>query len=668
MRINYYINNQEVNNPLNSKELSIELNYDKDDVSSQAVSLTSFEWGLGDSTDGNDAANLINAHRTNGLTGSVGVFEGLPFRIELEVENNIYQLFDGYLNTSSAVYDCDRIIIEAVEKGNIDWLSDVSDSVSFEYLYAQGNITNADFISVPYVLSELPNTREALLATISLTFLLETISTQLEEIIEISISLPNILEWTAVIRLVLRIIYLVSLFVILFITVQRIINLLIQKTKYHSVMRVKTLCEKGAAHFGLTFSSSIFDNEAADLVILPEKYQHDTEVLTYGFAGKLAGVKDEVVGFFAPNTPDARGYYNGTFGDLLRALKEVFNGKIIIDGSTLRFEKEDYNNSAYNYILPDVDQTDYSLNFEDLKSNYTVEFLTDLNDKNTLQNYSGTITQAITQPISVVNSDMVLMTGLQRRVIPFTRATTKNGLTSVEKVIDFLAPLIDAVATVIIAIENAILTTVDLILNTKLGTAALVATIMTPAAYVIIGAIIGKVTWTISDLIVWFNDNIYNTGIDLSNIPLIPYVSIGNSIENRDGMLSMENDFVDVPKLFLISEASTPSDTKIKSTNDAGINSGYLFANYHKSRTFVNSTGKPNGNQWKKYKADGIPFTCDDYELLRNNNRLQDADNRNGTLTTCRWNPEKQTADIDYRINEKYTYNLKLTVITPNGK
>lgn len=668
MKINYYINGQEVNKPLNSSELTIELNYDKDDVSSNAVSITSFEWGLADSTDGNDAANIINAHRLNGISTGVGVFEGLPFVIELVLDNNTYKLFDGYINTATAVYDCDRIITEAVEKGGIDWLSAYGDSVSFEYLYAQGSITNSDFISVPYVLSSLPNSKDALLATISLTFLLETISTQLEEIIENSVRLPNILEWTAVVTLILRIIYLVGLFIVLLVTVQRIINLLIQKTKYHSVMRVKTLCEKGAAHFGLTFSSSIFNNEAADLVILPQKRLHETNTLTYGNAGKLAGVKDEVIGFFTPNTNDARGFYKGTFGDLLRGMKEMFNGKIIIDGNTLRFEREDYNTSAYNYILPPVDQTDYTLNFEDLKSNYLVEFQTDINDKNTLQNYSGTVTQAITQPKAIINRDMVLMSGLETRLIPFAKATTKNGLTSVEKVVDFLAPLIDGVAVVIIAIENAMLFVIDTLLNTTLGTVAIMTALLGPYAYGIVATFLG-IGWTIPDLIEWFENQIgFSLGIDLSNIPRIKYTPIGKSIKNRDGMLTMENDYVDVPKIFLIDEASTPADTKIKSTNDAGINSGYLFANYHKIRTFVPTNSLPNANQYKKYSIEGIPFTCEDYELLRNNNRLQDSDNRNGTLISCTWNPEKLTADLQYRINELYTNNLKLEVITPNGK
>ena len=56
----------------------------------------------------------------------------------------------------------------------IDWLNETADSISFAYLYnnndviASARISNTDFVSIPYVLSELPDTREALLAVVSL--------------------------------------------------------------------------------------------------------------------------------------------------------------------------------------------------------------------------------------------------------------------------------------------------------------------------------------------------------------------------------------------------------------------------------------------------------------------------------------------------------------------
>ena len=50
MQINYYIGGIEVEPPINQAEFGIELNFDKDDNSNQAVSLTEFEFGVGDKT------------------------------------------------------------------------------------------------------------------------------------------------------------------------------------------------------------------------------------------------------------------------------------------------------------------------------------------------------------------------------------------------------------------------------------------------------------------------------------------------------------------------------------------------------------------------------------------------------------------------------------------
>jgi hypothetical protein len=125
MEVYYYINNQEVHRPLNYAELSIELNWDKDkDV--EAVSLTEFEFGLGSQVEDGlaDASVLINLHRSGGLGSGVGVFEGLPFKIELTHEGTTRVLFDGYLNTSTAVWDCDVVTVQGAEKGNIDFLNE----------------------------------------------------------------------------------------------------------------------------------------------------------------------------------------------------------------------------------------------------------------------------------------------------------------------------------------------------------------------------------------------------------------------------------------------------------------------------------------------------------------------------------------------------------------
>lgn len=673
MQINYFIGGLEVEPPINQAEFGIELNYDKDDNSNQAVSLTEFEFGVGDQTVGNDAASLINLHRQNGLSTGVGVFEGLPIKIELTNNGTTDILFNGYLNTSTALWDCDKVVVQATERGNIDFINDTFDSVTFAYLFEKTPLaTDFNFISVPYVLNSIPDNKEALIAVISLAFMVDTIGRELQAIIELAAALPNILEWTTAIRLLLRVVYVAGLIVLLVQLIKRIINLLIQPIKYHEVMTVKNLCEIGASHFGMTFESSILnDSDYADkLVIMPKKYLQDSSTTDYGdFA------EDTILGSLTPNSTDSRGYYQGTYGQLLRDLKEAINGKIIIDGTTLRLEREDYNNSAENYIVPPVDQTQYSLNGSDLKSNYTVEFLTDINDKTTLQNYEGTITQAITRPekiTRVTNKDMILMTGLDTRIIPFARATAKDGFTTPEKIIKAIAPVFDPIANTIVNITNAALAVAEVILG-DLGDAIIIA-MFGPVTYVAVSAILSLAYGTFTTLNPQAIINLFeditglDTGINFKNLPRIEFNGIAENILLRDGMLLMENDFIDVPKLMLIDEGTTPVNTKINPSNSSLINSEFLYDNYHFLRNFAITGKRPNGNQFKLYRASGVPFCYSDYKLLKNDNKLQDDLGRSGELISCSWNVENETADIDYKVNEAYTTNISVEIITPNGK
>jgi hypothetical protein len=659
MQINYFIGGIEVEPPINQAEFGIELNFDKDDNSNQAVSLTEFEFGVGDSTLPNDAARLINLHRSNGLSSGVGIFEGLPFQIELTQNGTTEVLFDGYLNTSTALWDCDIVTVSAVEKGKIDFLNETADSITFAYLYDPNNerdlkplsrITNADFISVPYVLNSVPDNKEALLAVISLAFMIDTIQRELQALIEASVSVANPLDFLAAVKLILRATYIVGLIVLLVALIERIFNLLIQPIKYHECMYIKTLCDKGAAHFGLTFESpEVLDTEEGSrLIILPKKYSNKVNTITN------ATGNDDILGNLNANASDSKGYYQGTFGQLLRDLKEAFNAKIVINGDKLLLVKEDYNNSAYNYQLPPVDQTQYTLNAQDLKSNYTVEFLTDINDKNTLQNYDGTITQAITRPDRTINTDMVLMTGLETRLIPFARATRKNSLTNPERIIQSIAPVFDPIASTISSIADLSLDVADFILNNKIASAAALLSTVGAFNYAIIGVIIGEATFTISDILTWFNSNIYDTGVNTQIIPRLNYTSITDkyAANNRIGMLLMENDIVDIPKVMLIDEdTNNPINTNINSNNENIINSEFLYNNFHFLRNFAITGSRPHGNQYKIYSASGVPFCWDDYQLLKNSNRLQDSDGREGELISCRWNIEQ--ANSFYRIQNK---------------
>ena len=122
MRLKFYINGQEINEPNNYQELSIQLNFDKDRDTAQ-VSVNEWELGVGTVGSNADGANLANNH----ITGTSGVIEGLPFRIDVSAKGQTLTLFDGYFDMWDAVIECDKIIAPAIERGKVDWLNDIAD-------------------------------------------------------------------------------------------------------------------------------------------------------------------------------------------------------------------------------------------------------------------------------------------------------------------------------------------------------------------------------------------------------------------------------------------------------------------------------------------------------------------------------------------------------------
>ena len=151
---------------------------------------------------------------------------------------------------------------------------------------------------------------------------------------------------------------------------------------------------------------------------------------------------------------------------------------------------------------------------------------------------------------------MVLMTGLETRLIPFARATTKDGFTTPERILLAIAPVFDPIANTIVTIVNAALDVAEVILG-QLGEVIIIRMIGV-TNYIAVSAILSAAYGTFTSLnpqaIVDLFEDItgYNTGIDFRNLPRIEFNGISEGIRNRDGMLLMENDMVDIPKLMLI--------------------------------------------------------------------------------------------------------------------
>ncbi len=600
MRLDLYIKDDPVESIINGESIRVQLNNDTNDPSATGtVSTNTLELTI-------KGARLINEYINNGLDGGLGIFEGLPARLEGVEGGEVLPLIDGYLDLADGTteIECDKATTKIVQRGGADWFERRKDSFSYGYLAslpdgAAGKIYTTDWVQVPYVISTIPNTRELAIVVLSGFVIATQLRTAIKDLVEFVIEAGGVFTTVpAIVKLAAYIAYLVILIIAIINLIKQLFDLIIQPVKYHAGMRLQTLLERGAEYMGLTFESSKFnDSFWQDVVIIPEKFESFDD-----------GTDSGVLGFRKPKPATQTGYYNGTFGDVLEIAKRLWNAREIVRDGVITVERVDINTSTANYVLPDIEILATRFNTDELKSNTAIRFSTDLSDTNTIDNFEGTYTDVIVEPLAVENEDMVLLKGLDIVEIGVARTRRKETLTTPEK---FVSGLVKLVAPLV----NAVIS-----LSPKKARSK------------------------------------------------IPSGGIQNLITNRIGMASLSNDFFQVPKVVAMDIKTRDVDNKVKTTNATRLNSDALYTESYYVNSFVPSSSLPNPNQWKKYRSVS-PFTLcfDDYKLIRNNNLIFDSEGNECKIISLDWNPTLQEAEIEYWKREIYTRNLKETIITPDG-
>ncbi|MES2382474.1 MAG: hypothetical protein V4538_15610 [Bacteroidota bacterium] len=622
-KINFYLNETYTKfPPKNWKELGLELNFDKDkeNVTSQ-VSITDFEFVR-------ENSDIINEWIIKGLTTGVGVFEGIPFRIEVARNGVIEVPFKGYLDlTQQGKLSKNRCTVRAVEENGIDSFNDKADGFSYQFLYDNGRITDTDFIWVPYVLNSVPNYVEACVSVVGVYVMVKEIKEVIQKLIEFVSDMPVYYVFSTYIKLILYIIYLILLIIALIKLVKAVVLLIIQPVKYHAAMGLKKHLEKGAEYLGMTFSSPILNQDPFDKAyIIPEKYFNEPNKK-----------EKQILGFTEPSITQ-HGFYKGTFGDLIRECKKIFKAKIIVKDNVIYMYREDHIVSSPQFTLPDIYNPYFELNTDEFRANTLISFQTDSVDKNTMQDYLGTSFQVCTEPPRINNLNMVLMKGFEETRINFALAKTKTGLTTPEEIMSTFLELFNTIAGAVITAVNAIIE----VLNTVIG---------------IVNGILSKLAAIGIKL-----------NFQLPEIPTVDTPDFSNKYKNRVGMLKLEKDIISVNKICILDVSQDPKYTKIHDVNDLAFSAHYLWDTFHFINSFIPSDDKPNANQYYKYSYDKVPFTFDDYEKVKNNNSIFMPNGEDALIDSIKWNIWNQWAQMDVRVNRLYTNNLKATFSEPDGK
>ncbi len=644
--------------PDNYQGVDIEVDF-TNDTNDASIKTGTYEW-LGTN------AGIMNAWRTQGLFGGPGIFEGPSFRIEA-CKNPSVVVFDGCIDmtTRETTFTCDIVKASVKETNKIQHILDRASSFSFAYLKSLNLITTADYIPVPYVLSNIPDYVQVGILIVTfiemIKLIYDSIQTTVGYIQSAASAYPIVWQMAMYSALAtISVIYSIFLTVLLVNTLLMLINELIQPVKFKYGMRVLTMFQKACSYMGIGFSSTILQNTVyKNLVIIPKKsaYYHSVKTPDQFIQNIFHSTAQRKV-YDETYNPLAYGYYDGTFHKLIEDMETYFNAKAVMKNNVLHFERWDFWNNAAIFTMPNQSseapfQDPFGTNASDITANYLVEYLQDTADENTYDQYDGTSSYMTLKPLVINNPKNQLLKGLTTKTLPFALAKRKESLTVVEHVVN---KIIDGLT------HNSVPGSPSVNLG---GT---------------IYPVFGASPWGM--LTFW--DNFFS----VHAVPPLP----PNQTNNRVGAMLLSQDFTSEPKILVINDKAIlwkrfdgtyvngySIDPNNNRTSD---HMGYTDANfltrcYHSASWAVNTQASSNPststtlnvpattypNQYLTYEDKEIPLCCKDFNNLKDNNIIKSYDMKPGRVDSLRWNPFLEVARVDFRVKEVYTKNLGQKIV-----
>ncbi len=619
---NISIDGNQTQDVYNKKDLKVSLNWENNNELAESLTITDYEFVR-------DANELLIAKATTPSPGNVSFTEGIPFKID-QSENGVTEnVFDGYLDmTAENEYDLFKSTIKAVDRKNVDWLYNVADGFSFEYLKEIGVITDGDAVAMPYCINAVPNYTETAIMLISTYTLVSQIQEKVQQIIALGIEMSNPFEATAIVRMISYVLYLTLFLAALVVILKQLFDSIIQPVKYHKGVYTKDMLTKGAAYLGLNFKSTIFDSQPfADDFYLCEK-----------ISSSSAGNSNGVFGFLTPDAPNTSFVPTGTFGDFLRLQCTKFNARIYINGNDLHLLRQnEVVTPVTAYTLPPVKMERFRLNVSDFKSNLFYKFQTDTLDLNTIDKYQGTSYQVQCEAISVVNKDLRTMKGFEQVDLGVALAKVKTELNLPEKLIKIFGDVFDPLVNALVASVN-----------------------------VIIG-VANRITKTINKIIKGLKIIGIKIGWEIKPIPYLQKINISGTITNRIGMMVLQNDFTGVAKSFILPRVSDVNKRKPHANNGVIYSAKYFYEQFYIGKSFVPTASLPNANQFFIHELANIPCKLSDFVTIKNRNRIFLTDGTPAIVKRLDWDYYNEKMDLVIWINKLYTNNIRETFIETDG-
>ena len=230
-----------------------------------------------------------------------------------------------------------------------------------------------------------------------------------------------------ILKIALHVAYTVFILLQIILLIKQIIDILVPPVKTFKVTQVKHLIERGCQKLGYQFESNYLDT-LPGMSILPVPLLNnspsvfelfnpfDTTVYTKGYPSAL------------DSTP--------TLLSLVEAVQLMCNGDLRVDGDIVRLDPNinDIPSTQISNTLSiqSTRENEWTYNTGDSWRRYYLSYRTDVSDLHTLNNFQDGNAEYSTEPITVVNADLVSIKGLVNIELPFALGARKNALNFVE--------------------------------------------------------------------------------------------------------------------------------------------------------------------------------------------------------------------------------------------
>jgi len=396
-----------------------------------------------------EAYEIVKNH-----VATVGLFEGIPYRIQMANGINLNYYVDLTENPIFRSYECE---LKIKRRRATDSFFDNADGTSFELMLKKGVVFPT--FEVPYLIVRDNQLEVAITLSLALFSMTQATIQAIKDLATtisqgVQASTPSVGAGVVVdtgdiiafaLNIVAQTIYIASMLVALVEMSAKLFELIFPKVRKLLGCKLKDLVSVGCNFLGYSLQSSLLNS--AKFTVLPVP-------LTKERKGIFKFIPDDLISSFNKGVPSSSDTVS-TLGSLIRAIEETFNAQTKVIDGVIYIERRDFWQSiTTNQIIPamviQADRVDeYSFNAQDVWKRYYIHYQLDAMDLNTMDElYDIHDAEYSTEPVNVINSDLVTIKGQNDVSVPFALGQRKNELNWLEKLAKGLFKVIDSLSGV----------------------------------------------------------------------------------------------------------------------------------------------------------------------------------------------------------------------------